>query len=197
MPTLFLEGDKFVGKSTLIKEVLQGYERHPAGFYVERRRNENQEVIAYELCAAASLYDAQIREEVVGEERNYFLTTDGNKRSRNLDVFQEMGVSLLRQALAAPEDQIVLLDEIGGVELLCESFTETLFQLLQRPGKVIGVFKSERNYQQQRRNSTQPLAIVHQRAKLIHQLYNTGDLITMTPSNRDEMKQRLVDFLEN
>jgi nucleoside-triphosphatase THEP1 len=42
MKQLFLEGDKFIGKSTLLQTILKEMALPVSGFYVERRRDEQK-----------------------------------------------------------------------------------------------------------------------------------------------------------
>ena len=53
-----------------------------------------------------------------------------------MDAFSQLGVSLL-------SGNILVLDEIGGIELLCPDFAAALMQVLQQDIPVIGVMKGE------------------------------------------------------
>ena len=56
----------------------------------------------------------------------------------HLEVFEDLGIQLLEQA---KQFDYVILDEIGGFEVLSDSFLEVLMALLQSEIPCIGVMK--------------------------------------------------------
>ena len=116
---LFLTGPIGCGKSTAITQAL-GEKTQQCGGFLTRRYREPQLHFALESPD--------------GQHREIFLDFSDGKPRLNMDAFSRSGVSFLTGS-------ILVLDEIGGVELLCPEFVSALEQVLQRDIPVIGVLK--------------------------------------------------------
>ena len=116
---LFLTGPIGCGKSTAIAVALGEKITQCGGFLTRRYREPN---LHFRL------------ESPDGQYSEIFLDFSGGKPQLNMDVFSQLGVSLLK-------GDILVLDEIGGLELLCPEFSAALEDLLQRDIPVIGVLK--------------------------------------------------------
>lgn len=118
---LFLTGPIGCGKSTAIAAALGERTQQCGGFLTRRHR---EPYLHFTL------------ERPDGQYSETFLDFPDGKPRLNLDVFSQSGVSLLT-------GDILVLDEIGGIELLCPEFSAALEQLLRRDVPVIGVMKGE------------------------------------------------------
>lgn len=118
---LFLTGPIGCGKSTAITQALGEGIQQCGGFLTRRYLEPN---LHFTL------------ESPDGQYSETFLDFSDGKPWLNLDVFSRSGVSLLT-------GDILVLDEIGGIELLCPDFSAALEQLLRRDIPVIGVMKGE------------------------------------------------------
>ena len=118
---LFLTGPIGCGKSTAITQALGEKTQQCGGFLTRRHREPH---LHFTL------------ESPDGQYSETFLDFSGGKPQLNMNVFSQLGVSLLK-------GDILVLDEIGGIELLCPEFTAALMQTLQRDVPVIGVMKGE------------------------------------------------------
>lgn len=116
---LFLTGPMGCGKSTAIAKAL-GDKIHRCGGFLTRRHREK--ALSFTL------------ESPDGLDCETFLDFPAGKPRLNMDVFDRLGVSLLR-------GNILVLDEIGGVELLCPEFAAALDHLLQTDIPILGVMK--------------------------------------------------------
>ncbi|MFD1899319.1 nucleoside-triphosphatase [Enterococcus termitis] len=191
MKQLFLEGDKFIGKSTLLQTVLKEMALPVSGFYVERRRDEQKRIIGFELKPASELL---LSEKSSAVADHCFIQMKQGKRSRNLTVFETYGCSLLQEARRSK--QVILLDEIGGVELLSKSFMKELYLTLNQPQKIIGVFKSDKNYQRQKQHTLESLDIDEQRETLKEAInVADGQIRTLTEQNHQMVEAELRHFL--
>ncbi|MDO4517834.1 MAG: nucleoside-triphosphatase [Bacillota bacterium] len=77
------------------------------------------------------------------------------------EVFETMGIQLLQDALdgATQENKnLVLLDEIGGTELLSHAFRTKLYEILRSDIPCIGVIKQEESARQMTRNMPRDIA---------------------------------------
>ncbi|ALS01126.1 hypothetical protein ATZ33_07015 [Enterococcus silesiacus] len=195
MTKFFLEGDKLIGKSTLLKEVILAGNFSVSGFYVKRQINDQGEIVGFELREAKELLEDQPDLQEVPE--HCFIQTENGKRTRNLKVFETFGLELLKEAqLSAAE--IILLDEIGGVELLAKSFREALLAVMRQPKKIIGVFKSEANYQRQKQQMREKLEIDWQRVALKQEICkDKGQIVTLNGNNFQVVQKQLSGFLNN
>ena len=118
---LFLTGPMGCGKSTAIANAL-GEKITRCGGFLTRRYREPR------LHFTLESPDGQFSET--------FLDFPEGKPRVNMDVFSRLGVSFLR-------GNILVLDEIGGIELLCPEFAVALDHVLQTEIPVIGVMKGE------------------------------------------------------
>ena len=94
------------------------------GFRTHRVRAEDGRPLRFELISPD------------GSQRETFLDLSCGRPLVRLEVFSGLGIQLL-------QGSTLVLDEIGGVELLCPEFMDALEQVLQRDIPVIGVLKGE------------------------------------------------------
>ena len=118
---LFLTGPIGCGKSTAIAHALGEKITQCGGFLTRRHREPH---LHFTL------------ESPDGQSSQIFLDFPDGKPRLNMDAFSQLGVSLLR-------GDILVLDEIGGIELLCPEFAAALDHALQTDIPMIGVIKGE------------------------------------------------------
>lgn len=128
---LFITGKPGSGKTTLIKDVCLSAGKRVGGFYTEEVKS--------------------------GSERKGFLlkTFDGgegylalkgmksgvklNKYGIDLNVLEEIGVVSLLSALR--DKEIIIIDEIGSMEVVSDIFRKTLFVCLSSNRKVLATIR--------------------------------------------------------
>ena len=120
-PRLFLTGPIGCGKSTAIAQGL-GDKITQCGGFLTRRYREPQ--LHFTL------------ESPDGQYSETFLDFPGGKPTLHWNVFSQLGVDLLR-------GDILVLDEIGGIELLNPKFTGALTAALKSDVPILGVVKGE------------------------------------------------------
>jgi len=116
---LFLTGPIGCGKSTAISAAL-GEKITQCGGFLTRRYREPQ--LHFTL------------ESPDGQYAETFLDFPDGKPRLNMDAFSRLGVSLLK-------GDILVLDEIGGIELLDPNFTDALESVLKSNVPILGVIK--------------------------------------------------------
>lgn len=194
MKNFFLEGEKFVGKSTLIQTELREAQVSIGGFYVKRRQNESGQIMGFELRAAKELMQNSTAYGSIDE--HCFIQTIDGKKLWNIGVFETFGQKLLREAMSN-DVEIILLDEIGGIELLSKPFVQELLTVMRQSKKIVGVFKSEENYQTQKKQASEPLEIDRQREQLKHAILNNGgQLLTLDQQNKALIERQFMTFLK-
>ncbi|MCI1904555.1 MAG: hypothetical protein LKJ03_10905 [Enterococcaceae bacterium] len=183
---LFLEGPSFVGKTSLLLRAVSGYPLR--GLFVERRWRADQ-VDSFWLCDARFLTDASAPKAPLME-------TDANfHRTWHPEIFSSFGVRILDDALQAAADEVILLDEIGGIELLTDVFFEKLLIVLQMKNKIVGVHKSDQNAAHQAKRLDIPSEYFKRRKMLREAIEKNGTILTMEKQNQLEIEQKLQRFL--
>lgn len=116
---LFLTGPIGCGKSTAIAKALGEKTAQCGGFLTRRHRERG---LFFTLESA----DGQICQT--------FLDFPEGAPRLDITVFSGLGVSFLK-------GKVLVLDEIGGIELLCPEFTDALEALLESDTPILGVIK--------------------------------------------------------
>ena len=123
---LFLTGPIGSGKSTSIVAALGEKLPGAGGFLTVRQRDETGRAVAYWL------------QRCDGSHRQCIIDYSAKPYTMHMEVFETFGVELLEQA---KQYDYVVLDEIGGFEVLCDPFMEALMGLLESGIPCIGVMK--------------------------------------------------------
>ena len=128
MKNLFLTGPVGCGKSTSISAAMGEYLGKAGGFLTVRQKDETGRAVAYWL------------QKPDGSGKQCIIDYSARPYTMHLEVFENLGVRLLEEAR---QYDYVILDEIGGFEVLSEPFMEALMQLLNSDVPCIGVMKGE------------------------------------------------------
>ena len=126
MNRLFLTGPIGCGKSTAISRELGDSLKAAGGFLTLRQRDASGRVTGFTLEAPD------------GSRRGVFLDCSVPKAVTHPEVFSVLGAELLHSAVHYP---FIVLDEIGGVEVLDDAFMAALEAVLQSDIPCIGVMK--------------------------------------------------------
>jgi len=128
MKNLFLTGPIGCGKSTSIAAALGEDLKKAGGFLTVRQRDDTGRAIAYWLRRPD------------GSDGQIIIDYSAKPYTMHLEVFEDFGIRLLEEA---KQFDYVILDEIGGFEVLSDAFVEALMGLLQSDIPCIGVMKGE------------------------------------------------------
>lgn len=131
---LFLEGPVKTGKSTLLRQCIEPYIEKTGGFSSQRLWQDGRPC-GYRLVPAENLRLDQPYEPGLPGIFTYHHQSDWRKDPA---VFETLGVQLLSNL---SDCELILLDEIGGSELLVPAFREKLYEVLSGPLPCIGVLK--------------------------------------------------------
>jgi len=125
---LLLTGKPGTGKTALIKEALSGTKVKRGGFYTEEIRTggirQGFRIVTLDGQEAILAH--------VGISSPYQVS----KYRVDTDSLNRVGVSALRQALK--ESDLIVIDEIGKMELLSSQFREAVTQAINSGKKVLG-----------------------------------------------------------
>lgn len=127
---LFLTGSRGAGKTTILFRTLRELGVSIGGFVVKElyRHNAREELIMVDLST--------------GERGTMVRFIDG-KPIPDCRVFDILGVHAIR--LALDESRLVVLDELGRLELGASAFQQAVFDALSSSAPVVGVIKPESN----------------------------------------------------
>ena len=135
---LFLEGPIQEGKSTLIRSLIRDRLQQVGGFSSQRLLNDGGKTVGFriappeEALALTAKYSPELSD--------VFLYFGGEKTEVKPEIFADTAVKYLRQR---EEKKLILLDEIGGVELLDPDFRKELYNVLKGDIPCLGVLKLE------------------------------------------------------
>ena len=165
---LFLTGDKQVGKSTLLRRLIEVRQLDCAGF----------ETQAFFLNGERRGFTLHGRIEMP-PYRNDCICCARIEEKRAvpvLPVFEENGVLILKRSLASPAP-FLLMDELGRLEREASGFIVQIEACLDADKRVLGVL--------QKCNSAH-VARIAQREDVT--------VLTVTPENRDELFEMLLSI---
>lgn len=128
---IFLEGDIKVGKSFVVKEIINNLNPKYGGFKTVPIFNENKK-IGYKIV------DLMTNEEELVALYNF----DGNLII-NTKGFDNLGVKSLDNALK--NSNLIVMDEIGFLEENSNLFKEKILEVLKSDKDVIAVIKEKKN----------------------------------------------------
>lgn len=190
--SLFLTGDSGEGKTTLIFQCLKPYRSVTGGFYSQRLMDENGDTAGFRLASAKEEWEPKgIYREGLGD---VFLrrTKDG------MLLYPQVFLNTGRKLLAGDgKEQFLLMDEIGGVELLIPEFMEAVHDCLNGPKHCIGVIKSRKNYAgMMSRNGSSPFA-PQLREKLEEEVLRNPDnqLLTYWRKDEESVREKILNYI--
>jgi nucleoside-triphosphatase THEP1 len=187
---LFLQGDTGVGKTSLILEKIRPYMRETGGFFIQRlteagaTRAFRTAGVFYESAPCAPY--AKNAEGVFIEK-----TEDGWRAEPEAFI---KAVSALLSGFR--NKKLILLDEIGGIELLSEQFAGLLQPVLESGIPCIAVIKSEKNAKAMALELTTGAEYEAARRKFMAGIRKKGRIHTLNRRNRPQTEALIDAFLE-
>lgn len=211
---LFLEGPIQTGKSTLIRKCLGAHLADCGGFTSQRLIDADGQTKGFRLVSAAEPLTAPAEDFMSGGEPKSgtnsdvpFISdagifkwfADDGRVITDQSVFDTIGVSLLRSSARRP---LVLLDEIGGSELLCGEFRKTLDAILSSSKPCLGVLKLAENAQRLHSHYlSDGLSIAEYNALLRHTITDggRGEVLYYVREREDaaEVERQISEFIQS
>lgn len=188
---LFLEGPVRTGKSTLIRQCIAPYLHQIRGFSCQRLWLDGTPS-GYRLAPAE---ETALDAPLLPDTPDIFLSYQNNPPKKDPSVFAGLGTMLLEQAKGAP---LILLDEIGGSELLVPAFRKKLYEILSGPSPCIGVLKLASKAGSMSKAAGYPGTIVEYNLRLRRDLKEvfSGEICYFEPERREDVKTRIESFLK-
>lgn len=182
---LFLTGPSGIGKTTIIRQALGTAAGYAGGFITERVADGDGSVEGFDLYPAAAAIG---HDDFDGQRFLDFSTTPPRKDN---EVFRESAAQMLREAEYYP---FVMLDEIGGFEMLIPQFRNELAELLNSDAPIIGVIKGAENAEELRASFGLGEKFTMLTDNLRAVLANDEDTVVIEVKQRgDETAKRIVE----
>jgi len=169
--TLLLEGRPGVGKTTVIKKVVERLGDRAGGFYTEEIRDQRGRREGFRLVTLNGDQAVMAHTELRGGDRPRV-----SRYGVNLEVLKQVGVAALRRAMRS--EQVVIIDEIGKMELFSDAFRSAVSDAVAGGYPVLATVMS----------GSQPW---------VDETKMKGDVEvwTVTPGNRDVLPGRVCEWL--
>jgi nucleoside-triphosphatase len=127
-PVYLLTGPPGTGKTSLIMEAISGMKGKAGGFYTEEIRSQGVRQ-GFRLVTLAG-------QSAVLSHINFQSRYRVGKYGVDVDSLERVGVAALNQALR--ECELVVIDEIGRMELLSAAFREAVDNILNSGKRLLG-----------------------------------------------------------
>lgn len=169
MNNILLTGIPGIGKTTIIEKVLSVCELNAGGFYTKEIRNKG-------IRKGFKIIDLQTRREGILAHVDIESPFRVGKYGVDPGCFEEIGVKALKEALL--ERELIVIDEIGKMELFSRPFQEKVMQCLSSSKKVLGSIKEKGN-------------------PFVDSIKKREDvtIITVDESNRDFIPEKIINLL--
>ena len=135
--TLLLTGRPGIGKTTMIKAVAELLGERAGGFYTEEIRGPGARK-GFRLVTLDGQEAVMAHVNLRGRGRPRV-----SRYGVDVKTIERVGVTAIRRAMQ--EGQIVVVDEIGKMELFCGPFKETMLQAVSGPYTVVATVMAKPN----------------------------------------------------
>lgn len=190
---LFLEGPIQMGKSTLLRELLRPYKGMIGGFASQRMLNDEGMTIGYRIGPADSTTLTIPFTEGRDLPGVFRIIHEDGTSEKFPEVFDTYGIELLD---AAKGKKLILLDEIGGAELLNAGFRKALYDVLAGEIPCIGVIKLNSKASSMSKTAGYSSAVIEYNTQLRDRLTSEygGQILSFKRDDTD-LKKEAEDFI--
>jgi len=135
--TLLLTGRPGIGKTTVIKAVVGHLGERAGGFYTEEIRDQGRRK-GFRLVALDGQAAVMAHVDLRGKGRPQV-----SRYGVDVGAIERLGVSALRRAME--EEQVLVVDEIGKMELFCKPFKDAVLQAVHGQYTMLATAMSRPN----------------------------------------------------
>ena len=169
---ILLTGKPGVGKTTVVKKVVQKLKDKVIGFWTEDIRDKLNKRTGFKIVTTEGT------EGILASK--YLFETPYKVGSYYVDVetFEKVVIPVLEKALK--EDKTVVIDEIGKMELFSKRFISVVEEIFEKKEKIL---------------ATVPIKDVHPFVKKVKERKDVL-LIEVTLSNRNYLPEKIIQMLE-
>ena len=173
---IFLQGKSGVGKSTVLRQVFTPYSPVTVGFSVQRL-TENGKRVGFRAATLENGFPPPEAEYHSGMDGVFIL-----HRKWDFTPLEKV-ILCVKKQIASPGAKIVLLDEIGGIELTSSVFMDALEGILIGGLVCFGVFKSRENLLHTQSQLLLNSEYQNRHSQLETRLLSDSKIITLTEKN--------------
>lgn len=185
---LFLQGPPRIGKSTILRNALAPHESVVAGLMIQRLF-ENGRTCGFRACSVSG--------ELPALEGAYATDLDGVflYRGRAFPAVLDRAVSRAEALCLEESCKLIILDEIGGLELSSPAFMQPLKAIMALGKPCLGVVKSRENLTHTAARLGLPSSILCQSERLHRRIAAGGKVLSVSESNLAQTAQAVTDFV--
>lgn len=126
---ILITGNPGVGKTTLIRDIISKLNVSAGGFYTSEVRDENGKRWGFKIISLDGREEVLASVDIIGRHRV-------SKYGVSPEAVDRIGVTAIRNALI--HNDIVIIDEIGRMELTSKQFRDAFMEALNSPKPVLG-----------------------------------------------------------
>ena len=214
----FLQGPSGIGKSTILRKVFTPCTASATGFVVQGLIENGENIAFRAVCLEdaypppQALYHPDLDGVFISRRRwmGFGALEQLMKQVRQKTKYVPSGRAreeVIKGSAIWPTDvckKLILLDEIGGIEMSSPVFMDSLEQILSGKIPCFGVFKSRENLSRASSNlslSANYDELQEQHRRLESLICANGEILTVTEQNRNEicsyLQQRLQTLMLN
>lgn len=128
--SLFLTGRPGVGKTTVIKRVADELGDRAGGFYTEEIRGSSGRRQGFRLVTLGGDDAVMAHTDLRSEGRPRV-----SRYGVDVEAIEDVGAAAIQQAIAS--DSVIIVDEIGKMELFCEAFKKAVSEAVESENAVL------------------------------------------------------------
>ena len=174
----------------MLRNALLPYESMVAGLMVQRLFTGGV-MCGFRACAVDGTLPPVDEEYSVGMEGVFLF------RGQSFPHVLEKAISTAFANCQKEHCKMILLDEIGGLELLSNAFMTPLQKILALDKPCAGILKSRDNLAHTAERLSLPPHVLTLRDDLQKQLESNGTVATMNHENRKEIERSVIRFVED
>ncbi|MEG2441122.1 MAG: nucleoside-triphosphatase [Acetivibrio sp.] len=193
---LFLKGNSGIGKTSLLLRCIRPYQDKIGGYLTQRLVNEKRETVGFTIVPIEEpLRPTRLYEENIP---NVFIRKMELGFVKNQELFLKESVKLLNQAVKQKKE-LILLDELGGIELSDLKFKKKLYEVLKGEIPCMGVLKNYGNYKAMKERIKINPMVDFARMELEEDMQSIlkCKILDLTEDNYFEREQEIQCFLQN
>ncbi|MBD3184894.1 NTPase [Candidatus Poribacteria bacterium] len=126
---ILITGNPGVGMTTLIHETISKLNILAGGFYTAEIRDDNNKRWGFKIISLDGQEEVMASVDIVSSRKV-------SKYGVNPEAVDRIGVTAIEKAVA--ENDLVVIDEIGRMELISKLFRKAVFSALDSPKPVLG-----------------------------------------------------------
>lgn len=165
---VFLTGRPRCGKTTLIKEIIRELDLDARGFYTSEIREAGKRV-------GFAIRTLEGREGMLAH-KHFKSSVRVGRYKVNIKDLEEIGVNSILKALR--EHKLIIIDEIGKMEMKSPKFKQAVIKALDSKNKVLATIKLTRDPFTDKIKNRKDVRVFH-----------------MTKQNRKEIKKEIINIL--